>query len=301
VNLPVCATALALTPRTRREHREASPAPLDLAGTLLATAGLGALVLALTLAPSRGLTAPDTLLSLATAIVLLAGFARVEARAADPLLSRTLLRRLDVLEPNLVAAVLTATTTPPMFFCILYAQQVLGLEPTAAGLLFPPFNLAVIAGSLVGPAVARAVGERRAMAGGLASIAGGALALVAIAPTAPALPSLLGGFVLMGTGLGVASVASTARGTAALAGSDQGLVSGLLATSAQLGTVLGLAVLVPVATARTAALDTGRAGDVAGYELGFLLAAAVAATTALILERRIRRRRSSHHEAGVQA
>jgi hypothetical protein len=85
----------------------------------------------------------------------------------------------------------------------------------------------------------------------------------------------------MGGGLGVASVASTARGTAALPAGDQGLASGLLSTSAQVGTVLGLAVMVPIAAARTAALDSGHVGQVAGYELGFTLAAALAAACAL--------------------
>jgi EmrB/QacA subfamily drug resistance transporter len=280
VNLPVCAVTVALAPRVLPERREASPARLDVAGAVLATTGLGALVLALTLAPSRGLTAGGTVASFGAAAALLAAFGLVESRAADPLVSRRLLRGTGVLEPNLVAAALTGTTTPPMFFCTLHAQQVLGLGPATAGLLFPPFNAAVIAGSLAGPRIATALGERRTMAGGLLGVAAGALALLAIAPGAPALPSLLGGFVLMGGGLGVASVASTARGTAALASGDQGLASGLLSTSAQIGTVLGLALIVPVAAARTAALDGGRAGQVAGYELGFMLAAALAAAAA---------------------
>jgi MFS family permease len=227
--------------------------------------------------------------ALAAAVALAAAFLRVEARAEDPLLGRAVRGRAGVREPNLVAAVLTAATTPPMFLCTLYAQHVLGLAATAAGLLFPPFNLAVIAGSLAGPRVTAAAGERRAMAGGLLGVALGALALLAIAPGAPALPSLLGGFVLMGAGLGVASVASTARGTAALERADQGLASGMLSTSAQVGTALGLAAIVPVATARAAALGDGDAAQVAGYELGFILAAALAAGAALVVALRARR------------
>jgi EmrB/QacA subfamily drug resistance transporter len=281
VNVPICAAAVALGLRVLPERREASPERLDIPGALLATAGLGALVLALTLAQSRGVAGTDTLIALGAAATLLWAFTRVEARAADPLLGRAVLRRPRVLEPNLVAVVLTAATTPPMFLCTLYAQQVLGLGPVAAGLLFPPFNLAVVAGSLAGPRIAAALGERRAMAGGLLGVTAGALALFAVAPGASPLPSLLGGFVLMGTGLGVASVASTARGTAALPGADQGLASGLLTTSAQVGTVLGLAVVIPIAAARTAALGGGAAGEVAGYELGFALCAALAAGAAL--------------------
>jgi len=262
------------------EWRDPAPARPDVAGAVLATTGLGALVLALTLAETSGAPTGPTLGCLLAAAVLLAGLAWVEARAPDPLLDRAQLRRPGVAGPSAVAAVLTVTTTPPMLFCILHAQHVLGLAPVAAGLLFPPFNLAVVAGSLAGPHVVAALGERRAMAGGLLAVAAGALALRAIAPGAPALPSLLGGFVLLGAGLGVASVASTARGTAALDAADQGLASGLLATSAQLGTALGLAALVPLAAGHTRALGGDPAAQVAGFELGFTLAAALAAATA---------------------
>jgi EmrB/QacA subfamily drug resistance transporter len=303
VNLPACAAAAGLAPRVLAERRDASPAQLDVAGTVLATGGLGALVLALTLGQSEGPAARETLGALAAAIALLAAFARVEARAADPLLSPALRRRPGVAEPNVVAAVLTASTTPPMFFCVLYAQDVLRLGATTAGLLCPPFNLAVIAGSLAGPRVSDRLGDRRAMGAGLAAVSAGALTLTAIAPGASPLASLVGGFAVMGGGLGVASVASTAGGTAALSSDDQGLASGLLSTSAQVGTVLGLAVLVPIAAARTAAVGAGPSGDVAGYRLGFMLAAALAAIAAAVVGGRARRaiRRGSPARPGANA
>jgi MFS family permease len=280
VNVPVCVATAGLAPRVLPEWRDPSPTRPDVAGAVLSTGGLAALVLALTLAETRGLLAGLTLGAVVVAVIFLGGLVWVEARIPNPLLDRALLRRPGVVGSNAVAAVLTATTTPPMFFCILHAQHVLGLAPVAAGMLFPPFNLAVVAGSLAGPRVVAATGERRAMAGGLLAVAVGALALRGIAPNAPALPSLLSGFMLLGAGLGVASVASTARGTAALDAADQGFASGLLATSAQLGTAFGLAIVVPIASAHTRALGGGPAAQVAGFELGFTLTAALAAAAA---------------------
>jgi EmrB/QacA subfamily drug resistance transporter len=296
VNVPVCVATAGLAPRVLPEWRDPSPARPDVAGAVLATGGLAALVLALTLAETRGPLAGLTLGAVVVAVMLLGGLVFVEARIPNPLLDRALLRRPGVVGSNAVAAVLTAATTPPMFFCILYAQHVLGLAPAAAGMLFPPFNLAVVAGSLAGPRVV-ATGERRAMAGGLLAVAVGALALRAIAPNAPALPSLLGGFMLLGSGLGVASVASTARGTAALDAADQGFASGLLATSAQLGTALGLAIVVPIASAHTRALGGGPAAQVAGFELGFTLTAALAAAAAgaIAISRAGQRQRGRDH------
>ena len=282
VNVPVCAAAALLARRLLPEGRSPAPGSADVLGAILATAGLGALVLALTWAETVGLSARTVAVG-AVATGLLAAFALVERRVADPLLGAALLRRPGLPGAGGVALVLTAATTPAMLFCTLHAQGVLGLAPAVAGLLFPPFNLAVVAGSLAGPRVVAALGTRRAMAGGLLVVACGALALRAIGPDAPALPSMLGGFVLLGAGLGVASVASTTQGTAASDPGRRGVASGLLVTCEQVGNVLGIAVLVPLATARSTSAGGSPAAQVAGYELGFGCAAALAAAAALCL------------------
>ncbi|MDA0179254.1 MFS transporter [Solirubrobacter phytolaccae] len=168
-----------------------------------------------------------------------------ESRARLRRLRWRVLGRRAVLGPNGVAAVLTATTTPAVLLCTLHAQQRLGLSPVMAGLLFPPFNVAVIAASLLGPRITRG-----AIPGGLLAIAAGA-GLLALHL---AIPTMLVAFVLMGAGLGVASVASTAQGTEAVDADDQGVASALLATSAQLGTALGLAVFLPTGFVPVAAL-----------------------------------------------
>jgi MFS family permease len=283
VNVPVCLAAAAAAPRVLREWRHPSPGRPDVGGAVLATGALAVFLLTLTSIGTRGPLAPATLVGAVVTTLLVVVLAMVEVRAPNPLLDRTILGRPGVFGPNAVAAVLTATTTPPMLLCILHAQQVANLGPTAAGLLFPPFNLAVVAGSLGGPRVVAAVGEGRAMAAGLVTIAVGALSLYAIAPGAPPLATMVGGFLLLGGGLGVASVASTARGTAAVVAAHQGLASGLLATSAQLGTAISLAIVVPIAAAHTRRLGSGPAAQVAGYELGFAVAAALAALTAGVI------------------
>jgi hypothetical protein len=69
----------------------------------------------------------------------------------------------------------------------------------------------------------------------------------------------------VGGGVGCASVASTATGTAALGDGEQGIASGVLNASAQIGSALGLAVI--------AGLE---------YREGFAVAAAVALAGAAI-------------------
>jgi len=287
VNVPVGALGAALAPRLVAETKdEGAPRRLDLAGALMATAGLTLLVYGLTRAEGTGLGSPTTAGALLASLLLLAAFVLVEYRARHPLVPLRVFRSRGFVGANLVAVWLTATTTPPMFLCTLHAQEVLGLAPAQAGLLFPPFNLSVVAGSLLGPRAARSLGRRGAMATGLLAVAGGALLLLGISPGGGYPSAMLPGFALMGAGLGAASVASTAAGTLAAAEGEQGLASGLLNSAAQVGTALGLAVVVPLSAARSAALSGG-VGDppaaalVGGYESGFLGAAALAAFGAL--------------------
>jgi MFS family permease len=253
-------------------------------------------VLALASIESHGALGPLVLGALAGAVVLLTAFVANERRVRDPLVPTATLRRQGFAAALAGGIVLTATTTPAMFLAMLLQQRVLGYSPAEAGLGSAPFNVAVIAGSAAGPAVARLVGPARAMACGLLAIAAGA-GVLAAAGAGTAYVHVLGAFALMGAGLGCASVASTALGTAALAASDQGLASGLLGTAAQVGTVLGLAIVVPLAAA------AGRAEGLAdGYSIGQLtvvLAAGGAAATFLLSGRDRSRSPSSPTQLGA--
>ena len=242
VNVPLCALGALLGARLT-DARRSPGRRLDLAGALAITAALTLLVLGLTQVPA----------ALAAALVAFAAFAALERRAGDPVLPRWALRRPAFGAASLAALALTAATTPAMFLAILYQQETLGRGPLEAGLWCAPFNLAVIAGSLLGP--------RAGMTGGLLAVAAGAGTLAASSPA-----TLLPGFLLMGGGLGVAAAASTATGTAALGESEQGVASGVLNAAAQIGTALGLAVCVPL-----------------GQPAGFTGAAAIALAAALAI------------------
>jgi EmrB/QacA subfamily drug resistance transporter len=291
VNLPVGILGVVLAPILVSESRdEAAPPRLDVAGAMSVTAGLTLLVYGITRVQEAGLLEPVTLISLASSIVLLGLFVAVEGWVRHPLVPLGVFRSRALLGANLVALVLTAATTPPMLLCTLYVQQVLGFPPAQAGLVFPPFNLAVIGGSLLGPRLVARFGPRTTMVCGLISIAAGSLCLLGVSPHGGGyLLYLIPAFVLMGAGLGCASVASTATGTAAAEGGLQGLASGLLNSAAQIGTVLGLAILVPLSAARAEVLAETMPADpalVQGFKLAFLGAAIIAAcgiTTATLL------------------
>ena len=79
-------------------------------------------------------------------------------------------------------------------------------------------------------------------------------------------------FALMGFGLGIASVASTTVGTSAAPPTERGVASGLLNSAAQIGTAVGLAVIVPL----TSPDAEGPAQMLDGMRPGFIGAALIA-------------------------
>lgn len=243
VNVPIGVLLLAargLPAGTRRRGVR-----LDVAGAVGVTAALGLLVYGLTSAGEHGVLAATSWGPLALAVAVATVFVRRMRRTADPLLP--VLRAAA--GANLTALFLTATTTPVMYLSTLYVQETLRLSPARAALLFPVFNLAVVAGSLGAPAALRLLGARRVLLAGFAAIAAGALVFAVLPDTGLPVVQLVAAFVVLGAGLGVASAASTHTGTEAADGEHQGVASGALTSSAQVGTALGLAVLAPVAAA----------------------------------------------------
>ena len=258
VNVPLCVAAVALIPRVLVESRGPRTA-LDLAGAASVTAGLSLVVLGLTLVESRAWTDLRALGALCAGGALLAAFVAVERRAPHPILPPWALGRPGFLPAAVTAAALTGSTSSAMFLALLYQQNELGRSALEAGLWSAPLNLAVIAGSFLGargrpPLV---------MPAGLVTVAAGALALVTLSSA-----GFAASFVLMGAGLGAASVASTASGTEALSEHEQGIASGVLNAAAQIGTAVGLAVIVTLAAPL-------------GPRTGFVAAAGLALVTAV--------------------
>ncbi len=276
VNVPIGLIALVMTPWLLPADQKQTQTPrLDLGGALTATAGLALLVYGLTSAGDRGLGRLSSWLPLLLAAVAFVIFVRHEGRTADPLLPLGLLRSRAVAGANLTALAITASTTPAMYLAVLYVQDVLMVPAGRASLLFPAVNLAVIAGSLLGPRLLDRLGGQRTLLVGFTGIAIGITLLIALRAEGLPVIQLLAAFTLIGAGLGTASVASTQTGTDAADPAYRGVASGLLNSAAQVGTAVGVALLVPIAAAAAGP------AVMAGYRIGFLGACAIALGGAL--------------------
>ena len=256
-----------------RPHRDPG-LPLDLPGAALLTVGVACLVAgaALLEEPGRRLLGG----ALVGAGACLGGaFAWWLRRARSPVVPPAALR-----EPRLVAGAVgsfvnTAATSSPGVLLTLHLQREQGLSASAAGAVLVTLSLAVVPGSALAAVLARRTSLPVAIALGLALLAAGN------AGAASQLDHLGGtvvALVVLGVGLGISSVGCNDLGTA-LPDHLVPAATGVLNTAAQLGTALGVAATVLVASA-------GRVGSVPAVAAALGLVAIAALATAGWLLRR---------------
>jgi EmrB/QacA subfamily drug resistance transporter len=285
INVPLGVVGIVLSFVLLEGDRGAEAARrLDLLGATTITAGLVLLVYGLTRAEDAGFGSPLTFGSLGLAAILIVTFVLVERSVADPLVPLRILRTRDLTGSALAAFTNTAVTSPVGVLAVVYLQEVLAYSPTFAGLAGLPFSLSVIAGSFLGSRLTGRFGSRLTMTWGLLGICAATLVTVGISAES-GLWYVLSSATLSGLALGCSAVASTTRGTSAVPEAERGLASGLLNSSAQIGTAVGLAVLFTLAAAHAEAIAGGEPTAqalVEGYRLAFFAGAGLAAAGALV-------------------
>ncbi|MEU5159753.1 MFS transporter [Streptomyces sp. NPDC020875] len=278
VGLALAAGALRLlTPGDRRPARGFDPG-----GALTATAGLGLLAYALVGAGETGWTAARTLGAAGAGLALLAVFAVIESRIAHPLVPPKVLRRPVLRGANLLSGLAQMALFPMFFLVSLYLQDVLDQSPLAGGLGLLPLSLVVVAvAPRTGALIAR-LGLLPTMTLGFGLLCAGLgwLAL-ALRSDGTFFSTVFAPSLLLGVALPLVMVTTNVAATADAAPDETGLASGLVNTSQQFGSVLGLAVLVAIATA---GLDggSGASAQTEGFRNALLAGAGIAALAALL-------------------
>ncbi|MGK5114973.1 MULTISPECIES: MFS transporter [unclassified Geodermatophilus] len=243
---------------------------LDLPGALTLVGGLLALVSGIEATRSAGWAAPRTWAALAAAAVLLATFARLERRAADPLVPPATWRMRSLVSASAVMAGVTGVVVGAIFLSSLYLQAVVGSSPVVAGLQFLPLAAAITLAAAAASKVIGHLGARTLILGGLVVMAAGVLLLAANAGGTSYTTDVLPGFLLVGAGVGPMFVAIAVAAMSDVPADRSGLASGLMMTGHEIGAALGVAALTAVA----GDLATS-AGFVDGYGRAFAVTAGV--------------------------
>lgn len=276
VNVPLGLAVLALGPAVLPTVSR-SRGKIGVVDAALVTGAIVAAVYGIVTAEQVGWFAPQTLLCLGGALVMLTLFLIQQATSRDPLLPLRLFRAPGLAVGNLVMALLGAAWIPLWFFLNLYLQQVLDLSAFGSGLALLPMTLVIMAFMVkfTGPFNGR-IGVKPVMVTGLIALSG-ALGLLSVLPAdGTYLASVLPASLIAALGMALAYIPVTMTGMSGAAPKDTGLASGLINTTYQVGSALGLAVMVSVAAAQLSGAPHEAMDALSGYRAAFLGAAVVA-------------------------
>jgi EmrB/QacA subfamily drug resistance transporter len=267
--LGALAAGIVLIPR----DRPAAGGGHDLIGAATLTTGMLLAVYTVVSAPDRGWLDPVTLASAVVAVALLAGFFITEKRVRHPLIRLGILRTGTVVRANLSMIALFGSYLSFQFMMTLYLQNVLGWTPLRMALALLPAGLLVAFGSpFVGRLIDRYGTPRLLISSMTSLLLGYAWFLLTAGNTPHYVVTILPTMLLLGGGFAFGFSSITAQATQGIADSEQGLASGLVQTSGQVGAALVLAVL----TALIAGDTTAPATDFSQFHPGVNLVTGVA-------------------------
>ncbi|NUW42915.1 MFS transporter [Nonomuraea rhodomycinica] len=276
--VPVALLVLAAAPLVlpRGPRPSGAREGFDAGGAVAVTGGVLLLVFALT---ERDWPAG------AVAVVLLGAFVVIERRRPAPLVPLEVFRSGTVAAANLAALAWACATIGWQFVAVLYLQGELGYTALTTGLGIVPMGLAiVITANLAGGLISR-WGLRGVAAAGMLVQGAGILLFLRAGAGADYLTVLLPALVVHGVGNGLSFPSLNIAAVSGLPDERQGLASGLVTSSVQIGAGIGVAVL--------AAVMTSGGSAPAGYRIAFLTAGGFSLLGVLIAAYGLRSRRSA--------
>jgi EmrB/QacA subfamily drug resistance transporter len=253
INVPIGICGAIVAARLLHEMREPEARRPDLLGAVALAFGIGLLTLGIVKGSDWGWLAGRTLASFAAAAVLLAAFLRRSAHHPAPVIELPLLRIRSFALANLATGVFFAGFGAMLLSSILLLTGVWGYSALSAGLALAPAPTIAAVFAVPSGRLGGVVGQRPiAAAGGLTFASGFAYILVAIGTAPQYATAFLPGSLLAGAGFGMVLGTLPAVATASLPPSRFATGTAVFSMARQLGTAIGVAVLVALLNATTA-------------------------------------------------
>ncbi len=262
INVPIGLAALLLGSRLLPESRGA-PERLDLLGVSLVTAGVVALVWALTRANTVGWTSAEAVATLTAGCLLLAAFLWWESRAAEPMVPLRLFASREFAIGNLTSYLMSGATFAAAFFVTEEFQLARGYTPLGTGLRLLPFFATPMVVSPLAGALSDRIGRRPIMVSGLTLQALGFIWVAARGSLATSWIELDVALLIAGIGISMALPTVPTAVLSAVAPDEMGKASGINFMAQRFGTVFAIAIASSVFSAN------GHLGSPAGVSAGF--------------------------------
>src|SRR5919201_348823 len=262
INVPIGLAAALLGLRLLPESHGA-PERLDLAGVSLVTAGVVALVWALTRANDVGWGSAEIVGCFAAGSLLLAAFVWWEHRAAEPMVPLRLFASREFAIGNVTTYFLHGATFAAAFFVTQEFQLARGYSPFGTGLRLLPFFATPMVVSPIAGALSDRIGRRPIMFAGLVLQALGYVWVAARGSLATSWIELDGALLVAGIGISMALPTVPTAVLDAVAPEEMGKASGINYMAQRFGTVFALAIASAVFSAH------GGLGSPAAVTAGF--------------------------------
>ncbi|MEU8005946.1 MFS transporter [Catellatospora sp. NPDC049111] len=284
--LPAPLAVLALIAGLRLIPRDGArnPGGYDVLGAATSTGALLLLVFTVVNAPEAGWTSLRTLGSLALVVALAAAFVIAERTVAHPLVRLGIFANRSLVRADLTAMAVSGGYLSFQFIVALYLQTVLGWSPLQMALSLLPAGI-IVASS--GPVVGRLItryGTRRLIALGMVAFVAAYALFLRAGPEPEFLTVILPTALLLGLGFALSFSALNVQATNGVADDEQGLASGLVQSSFQVGGAIALAVTSAVVGG--GAIEPGRLPDTFVPAIGLVTAISLLGLLAAVLGRR---------------
>ncbi|WP_432487948.1 MFS transporter [Kineococcus sp. SYSU DK018] len=283
INIPIALIALIATPALMPAGGVGARGSIDVLGALTVTLGLGAVVYAIVRAPEVGWQSNETWGVLAGGVVLLAVFLAIQAARREPLMRLSIFRAPNLGAANLAQLMLGGAWIPMWFFLNLYLQQVLGYSAFPSGAALLPMTILIMIGMIaLAPRAINRFGPKAMIVTGLLILAVGMGWLSLIRPDGTFWVDVLPASLVAALGMSLAFIPSLGTAISAAPPQEGGLTSGIVNTSYQVGSALGLAAMTAVA----ASYGADQLGNVPaltdGFSAAFLGAGLIALAGAIL-------------------
>jgi EmrB/QacA subfamily drug resistance transporter len=247
INVPI-GVVLAPLAASRLAESRGPQRKLDLVGLALGSSGLLGIVYGLIRSQSQGWGSPDVLAGLVVGSILMVAFVVNELRAEEPMLPMAFFRNRAFAVTNAVSLAMYFGMFGSIFFLSQFLQDVLHNSPLQAGVKLLAWTGATMIVAPLAGFFSERWGSRWFMVAGLGlqAIALGWLASIVGIDTT--YTSMLGPFVLAGSGMALVFAPSANAVLASVRTDQTGQASGATNAIRELGGVLGVAVLATVFT-----------------------------------------------------
>jgi MFS family permease len=255
--VPIALVILATAPRFIRRDPPVVGARrrFDIPGAVAITGAMLVLVRGVVEAPDNGWGSLSTIGSFAIAAALLSLFVAIERRTAQPLVRLGILRSGHIVRANLGAMAVAGCYFGFQFVATLFLQSQLGWSALETAMAFLPAGLLVAFGSPRIGALVDRFGTGRLIAAGFVAFAAGYALFLPIDATPAYAVAILPTIILIGLGFVLSFGPLNMQATMGVGDHEQGLASGLVQTSFQVGGAVVLAIVSAVVSSRAAGGD----------------------------------------------